>query len=225
MTLRAIPTPYGGVKFRSRLEARWAIFFDRLHIPWEYEPQGFDIGDGEAYLPDFLLGLGDIVWAEIKPSVWADPDGVRRWRKFMTAQPAGTRGMLLTSMNGHSDQVFESGETVDGTVLDLPDDWPWPHRWFGGHGSLPWSSCPSGYHFDLMPRGLLAPCSQCGETIECGACNGTGLHKGGPEICYCCVPEGSGREPVHRSTAPPWDDDKRISEAYSAALSARFGTG
>lgn len=50
--------------FRSRLEARWAVFFDSLKIEWEYEPEGYDL-DGVWYLPDFRLAkLG---FAEVKP--------------------------------------------------------------------------------------------------------------------------------------------------------------
>lgn len=52
--VRAIETRYAGCRFRSRLESRWAVFLDRLSIPWEYEPQGYVI-DGVAYLPDFHL--------------------------------------------------------------------------------------------------------------------------------------------------------------------------
>lgn len=44
-----IPTMYKGIQFRSRLEARWAVFFDTLGIKWEYEPQGYEIG--MAYEP------------------------------------------------------------------------------------------------------------------------------------------------------------------------------
>ena len=50
----ALPTWYAGHHFRSRREARWAVFFNTLNISWEYEPQGFDL-DGIRYLPDFLL--------------------------------------------------------------------------------------------------------------------------------------------------------------------------
>jgi hypothetical protein len=39
-----IPTMYKGIQFRSRLEARWAVFFDTLGIEWEYETQGYEIG-------------------------------------------------------------------------------------------------------------------------------------------------------------------------------------
>ena len=32
---KAIETKYKGFRFRSRLEARWAVFFDALGIEWE----------------------------------------------------------------------------------------------------------------------------------------------------------------------------------------------
>ncbi len=51
----AIETIYKGYRFRSRLEARWAVFFDSLGIPWIYEPEGIDLGNGLRYLPDFYL--------------------------------------------------------------------------------------------------------------------------------------------------------------------------
>lgn len=52
--IKAIETYYNGYRFRSRLEARWAVFFDSLKIRWLYEPEGFSI-DGQLYLPDFYL--------------------------------------------------------------------------------------------------------------------------------------------------------------------------
>lgn len=63
----AIETHYGGCRFRSRLEARWAVFFDTLGIEWQYEPQGFELPSGR-YLPDFLVGddSGPRAWIEIK---------------------------------------------------------------------------------------------------------------------------------------------------------------
>lgn len=53
--LKAIETHYAGRRFRSRLEARWAVFFDTAGISWQYEPQGYDNGRGFRYLPDFYL--------------------------------------------------------------------------------------------------------------------------------------------------------------------------
>jgi hypothetical protein len=53
--VRPIETRYKVHRFRSRLEARWAVFFDHLGIKWEYEPEGFVLDDGTHYLPDFWL--------------------------------------------------------------------------------------------------------------------------------------------------------------------------
>lgn len=53
--ITAIPTEYKGYRFRSRLEARWAVFFDACGVKWEYEPEGFALPNGQFYLPDFLL--------------------------------------------------------------------------------------------------------------------------------------------------------------------------
>ncbi len=66
--IKAIETRYAGCRFRSRLEARWAVFFDSLGTPWEYEPQGVYGDDGTPYLPDFWLPEMHL-WAEVKGSV------------------------------------------------------------------------------------------------------------------------------------------------------------
>lgn len=63
-TIRAIETAYAGYRMRSRLEARWATFFDTLGLYWQYEMEGFTVGN-QAYLPDFWLGSLRI-WAEVK---------------------------------------------------------------------------------------------------------------------------------------------------------------
>jgi len=53
--IKPIETVYNGYRFRSRLEARWAVFFDAMGIEYEYEPEGFKFSDGQCYLPDFYL--------------------------------------------------------------------------------------------------------------------------------------------------------------------------
>ena len=67
--IKAVETVYKGYRFRSRLEARWAIFFDTLGLKWEYEVDGYDLGKLGWYLPDFrVYGLLDSpIWFEIKP--------------------------------------------------------------------------------------------------------------------------------------------------------------
>lgn len=65
-TVKALPTTYAGIEFRSRLEARWALFFDELGITWAYEPEGFELPSGN-YLPDFWLpGVNGGCWFEVK---------------------------------------------------------------------------------------------------------------------------------------------------------------
>jgi len=65
LAIQAKETRYNGNRFRSRLEARWAVFFDALGIKYWYEYQ--DYGSGKyRYLPDFYLPECK-TWVEIKP--------------------------------------------------------------------------------------------------------------------------------------------------------------
>lgn len=70
--IRAIETAYAGCRFRSRLEARWAVYFDARGERWEYEPESFELPDGTRYLPDFKLPAylrsGGDLWVEVKPT-------------------------------------------------------------------------------------------------------------------------------------------------------------
>lgn len=89
--INAIETRYAGCHFRSRLEARWAVFFDALSIEWQYEPQGFNVGSTHAgwvsYLPDFYLPTTQ-TWVEVKGDL-TDVD----WRKIEHAI-IGSEGKL-----------------------------------------------------------------------------------------------------------------------------------
>jgi len=62
----SIQTIYKDINFRSRLEARWALYFDLQSIKWEYEKEGFKFENGVCYLPDFWLPEVHM-WAECKP--------------------------------------------------------------------------------------------------------------------------------------------------------------
>jgi hypothetical protein len=67
--IKAIPTIYNGVQYRSRLEAKWAIFFDLLNWKYSYEPD-----DLHKWSPDFKLvtSAGTKFLVEIKPTVLTD---------------------------------------------------------------------------------------------------------------------------------------------------------
>ena len=91
--LKAIETVYKGYRFRSRLEARWAVFFDTLGLKWDYEIEGFDLGEVGKYLPDFRVrypgrrpGEEESYWVEIKPDCPLTPDV----RHVVFAQEVGT---------------------------------------------------------------------------------------------------------------------------------------
>ena len=82
-----IPTTHAGTRFRSRLEARWAAFFDAIGWRWEYEP--FDLA---GYIPDFaILGPRPLL-VEVKPALAVD-DLDAHISKAETA--ADTRDVLL----------------------------------------------------------------------------------------------------------------------------------
>ena|SRR6266481_5389845 len=80
----AIETIYKGYKFRSRLEARWAVLMDEFYayyksrgldeilweFKWQYESEGYDLPSGR-YLPDFWIA--GVVFHEVKPeNMWID---------------------------------------------------------------------------------------------------------------------------------------------------------
>ena len=62
--IKAIETEYDGHRFRSRLEARWAVFFNAVNLTYEYEIEGFEM-DGTRYLPDFYIPSLNR-WFEVK---------------------------------------------------------------------------------------------------------------------------------------------------------------
>lgn len=66
--IKPIQTVCFGYRFRSRLEARWAVCFEKLGLRWEYEQEGFTLPDQSKYLPDFYLP-DQKIHIEIKPAI------------------------------------------------------------------------------------------------------------------------------------------------------------
>lgn len=101
-SIAAIPTLYNGRQYRSRLEARWAAFFDQLGIEHEYEP--FDLG---GWSPDFLLpSLSTLV--EVKPLTEID-EAV--WDKMASAASKRAKDacILLTSVSPVGNSMLRIG--------------------------------------------------------------------------------------------------------------------
>jgi hypothetical protein len=113
--MKAIPTHYSGSWFRSRLEARWAAYFDILGLKWDYEPIDFD-----GWAPDFLIKTPYCpVFVEVKPTMEFSPTGVfaKAW-KYHTAMQV----MLLG---------LGPDEYGLGTLMDPPDmiEYEWFDLW------------------------------------------------------------------------------------------------
>ena len=80
LKITPIETYYNGCHFRSRLEARWAVYFDLCGIDWEYETEGYEItlenGHTVKYLPDFVLHNIIINTKYIIPNLYVEVKGV-----------------------------------------------------------------------------------------------------------------------------------------------------
>ncbi len=91
-TLAAHPTKYAGVQFRSRLESRWAAFFDLAGICWEYEPVDLDgwTPDFRAYSDCIACPKSHVYYAEVKPY-----DSVEQFHDHPAFGAAFGNGVLL----------------------------------------------------------------------------------------------------------------------------------
>lgn len=140
MRIRPIETCYRGYRFRSRFEARWAVFFDAAKIRWLYESQGFVV-NGRPYLPDFYLqDFG--CYFEVKPTSAYDMD------------------FLLSFV----DEVGDDAIFAEGGIPD-PAEWFCKSniqlRLL--HSAQPWRG--SDDYIDDMARGyndMFLECSSCG---------------------------------------------------------------
>jgi hypothetical protein len=101
--MKAIETRYKGYQFRSRLEARYAVFFDALDIDWEYEKEGFELGALGRYLPDFFLRFKPSSGAADRHSgagYWLEVKG-----EFPTLEEC-TKMRALCMMTKHHGAIF-----------------------------------------------------------------------------------------------------------------------
>ena len=90
MAIKAIPTIYRGVMFRSRLEARWAAFFDLCKWHWDYEP--FDC---DGWIPDFLIRGKTNLLVEVKPAIEFPSDVAVKIEKACESSPLDGFELLI----------------------------------------------------------------------------------------------------------------------------------
>jgi hypothetical protein len=230
-TIPAIEATYHGCRFRSRKEARWAVFMDHLGIPWEYEPQGYVV-DGVPYLPDFLVypGTDQAMWLEIKGEFptneelakaagLAEGTGIRTYLYFGPVEPPAP---------GLSDKII-TWEDYFAPVCEVPH-WHSRHGWIHGESEAHrWEVglLPTAFRFDAgdFPgpvRQRRQPKSGFWWWTDCPHCGKVVLKLEG-QVGWCPSvadpPEGESLYPRFAHETP------RLLEAYRAARSARFEHG
>ncbi len=194
--IQSIPTLCDGTLFRSRLEARWSLFFGLLGIDWEYEPEHdyVDIGFYQTqYKPDFYLPDLDY-WIEIKPAIPNDDEmnKMAGWAKGWHAA-----GFYIAYKLGRPSENTESARKFwyskkRGRVF-------WDHSFW-------WTECSVCGAIELTHKG-----------DPPATCEGR---------CYdyedmLDLYENTNYAPVHESY-PYSPHSPRILRAYEAALGAQF---
>lgn len=122
--LKPIETIYNGYRFRSRLEARWAVFLDTLGVEYEYEPEGFELPNGKRYLPDFKVKCygtrGE--WREDNPfDLYIEVKGhmkqsdADRILEFCAYYPILIVGNIPRKGCSHNSTSLSAYENMDGT--------------------------------------------------------------------------------------------------------------
>lgn len=101
--IKAIETRAYGCRFRSRLEARYAVFFTHAGFRWEYEPEGVEL-DAGRYLPDFRVTRDQVtVWLEVKSP--AGPEDDPRWSEL--AMRSGQMVFVVYGLHRPGDRCAE----------------------------------------------------------------------------------------------------------------------
>jgi hypothetical protein len=110
-TIPSRPVIHKGIQFRSTQEARWAVFFDRLGIQYQYEVEV----PGLYYLPDFFVPTqpefpeGDIFF-EVKPV----PNDIEEESCRMLAEMGNKVGILryMTLTGERDDEKYPEGNGI-----------------------------------------------------------------------------------------------------------------
>ena len=151
--VQSIPTTYNGLRYRSRLEARWAAFFDLMKWPHAYEP--FDL---DWYVPDFvLLFEAGPVLVEVKPA------------------------LFLEELVGPARKIERSGWTAEylvvGAELFTPGDWYGPTLGLLGERDEPeWVPPAAARTFGCLRCESVSFHSESGG-FRCRVCGATERHR------------------------------------------------
>jgi len=105
--IKPIDTQYKGYKFRSRLEARVAVFLDAVQASWEYEIEGYTLPINGRYLPDFFVTsfrkCEKPFWLEVKATKPTTAEINKLRELCVLTKTAGA--FFIGSTNFHKQQV------------------------------------------------------------------------------------------------------------------------
>lgn len=126
--MQNIPTKYKNIQFRSRLEATWASFFDKLHWKWEYEP--FDLN---GWIPDFVIkGKKNQILVEIKPIDQFDLETAKKiYRASLEYKKTGKEFEILLLGYCLLEEIpgVYAYEIALGWIYDSANEWDMKSEW------------------------------------------------------------------------------------------------
>jgi hypothetical protein len=197
-SIRAIETVYQGYRFRSRSEARWAVYLTAIGLDWQYEPEGYVLTNPYhndsipwpnpvTYLPDFWLPQVRM-FAEVKPGPFDDEafykaallscctgksvlllDGPPDMRTYDYVDPRFVDPADLHPADLNPDRLGDSGTLTD-CVISMYHGYPVDeHRFFSSTGGVKPSDFAQGGMFDDVPAAVFAARGARFEYGECGA--------------------------------------------------------
>ena len=152
--IKPIETIYAGSRFRSRLEARWAVFFNWLKIRYVYEPEGYELSDGTRYLPDFYLPDQDTFFEAKGVLTREDERKIQQFRKDINKPVViGYDNMKFDATDRWEDSYEFAGQ--DSSVLARCKECKKPY-FMGINGSFKCRCCGAyagDGHFDILGWG------------------------------------------------------------------------
>lgn len=137
------PTVFNGIRYRSRAEARWAVFFAALGVRAVYEPGKHHLPGGDVYVVDFWLPDAH-TYAEVKGAHGFTP--AERGRCAALVRLTGRPCLLLAGAPCHQayERITRDGLVVESALHGLPAAW-WTWYDVKAHGVPALADCRAEY--------------------------------------------------------------------------------
>ncbi len=221
-------------KFRSRTEARWAVFFNTLGIEYQYEKEGYHLSPwGDPYLPDFSYSpdlpylpdffLPDLgYWIEVKGK--APTEAEQRKASFFNYElaldddPEISQQRLYIVYGNIPWPYPKAGQIVGYAVCEQVGRDPDEEDGWGGLWGLCWQQCPVCERFGIgrLNRVFCRECPRALVDELAGKISERGNWLGAEELA---------RDLLNLAPLRSGHTSANLRRAYKAARSARFEWG